>query len=39
MKWKQMKKKLSGDRGYYLALAICTAAVAVSGWLFVQSLH
>lgn len=39
MKWKQMKKKFSGDRGYYLALAICTAAVAVSGWLFVQSLH
>lgn len=39
MKWKQMKKTLSGDRGYYLALAICTAAVAVSGWLFVQSLR
>lgn len=39
MKWKQLKKKLSGDRGYYLALAVCTAAVAVSGWLFVQSLR
>ena len=39
MKWKQQMKKLSGDRGYYLALAVCAAAVAVSGWLFVQSLH
>lgn len=39
MNWKQLKKKFSGDRGYYLALAVCTAAVAVSGWLFVQSLH
>ncbi|MBO4419099.1 MAG: M23 family metallopeptidase [Oscillospiraceae bacterium] len=39
MKWKQLKKKFSGDRGYYLALAVCTAAVAVSGWLFVESLH
>lgn len=39
MKWKQWKKKLAGDKGYYFALAVCTAAVAVSGWLFVQSLH
>lgn len=39
MKWKQLKKKLSGDKGYYFALAVCTVAVAVSGWLFVQSLH
>ncbi len=39
MKWNQLKKKLSGDKGYYLALAVCTAAVAVSGWLFVQSLR
>ena len=39
MKWKQMKSKLSGDKGYYFALAVCTVAVAVSGWLFVNSLH
>ena len=39
MKWKQLKKKLSGDKGYCLALIICTVAVAVSGWLFVQSLR
>ncbi|MBQ1411262.1 MAG: M23 family metallopeptidase [Oscillospiraceae bacterium] len=39
MKWNQVKKKLSGDSGYYLALAICTVAVAVSGWLFVHSLQ
>jgi murein DD-endopeptidase MepM/ murein hydrolase activator NlpD len=39
MKWKQLKKKLSGDRGYYLALAVCTAAVAASGWLFMDSLR
>jgi murein DD-endopeptidase MepM/ murein hydrolase activator NlpD len=39
MKWKQLMKKLSGDKSYYLALAVCTAAVFVSGWLFVRSLH
>lgn len=39
MKWKQLMNKLSGDRGYYLALAVCAAAVAVSGWLFVRSLR
>ena len=39
MKWKQLMKKISGDRGYYLALAVCAAAVAVSGWLFVRSLR
>ena len=39
MKWKQLKKKLAGDKAYYFALAICTVAVAVSGWLFVQSLR
>ena len=39
MKWKQLMNKLSGDRGYYLALAVCTLAVAVSGWLFVRSLR
>ena len=39
MKWKQLKKKLSGDKGYYFALAVCAAAVAVSGWLFVRSLR
>lgn len=39
MKWKQLKKKISGDKGYYFALAVCTVAVAVSGWLFVQSLN
>ena len=39
MNWKQLRKKLSGDKGYYLALAVCTAAVAVSGWLFVDSLQ
>lgn len=38
MNWKQLKKKLSGDKGYYLALAVCAAAVVVSGWLFVRSL-
>ena len=38
MNWKQMKKRLSGDKGYYLALAVCAAAVVVSGWLFVRSL-
>ena len=39
MKWKQLMNKLSGDKGYYLALAVCAAAVAVSGWLFVRSLR
>ena len=39
MNWKQLKKKLSGDKGYYLALAVCAAAVVVSGWLFVRSLR
>ena len=27
MKWKQMKSKLSGDKGYYFALAVCTDAL------------
>ena len=39
MKWKQLMNKLSGDKGYYLALAVCAAAVVVSGWLFVRSLR
>lgn len=39
MKWKQLMKKLSGDRGCYIALAVCAAAVVVSGWLFVRSLR
>ena len=38
MNWNKLKKKLAGDKGYYLALAVCAAAVAVSGWLFVRSL-
>ena len=38
MNWNKLKKKLSGDKGYYLALAVCAAAVVVSGWLFVRSL-
>ena len=39
MKWKQLMNKLSGDKDYYLALAVCAAAVVVSGWLFVRSLR
>ena len=39
MNWKLWMKKLSGDKGYYLALTVCTVAVAVSGWLFVRSLR
>ena len=38
MKWKQRLKTLLYDKGYYLAFAVCLAAVAVSGWLFVRSL-
>lgn len=39
MKWKQTLKKLLRDKGYYLAFAVCLAAVVVSGWLFVRSLN
>lgn len=39
MKWKQKMKTLLRDKGYYLAFAVCLTAVAVSGWLFVRSLH
>ena len=38
MKWKQSMKKLLRDKGYYLTFALCLAAVAVSGWLYVRSL-
>ena len=39
MKWKQTMKNLLRDKGYFLAFAVCLTAVAVSGWLFVRSLH
>lgn len=39
MKWKQTLKDLLRERGYLLAFAVCLAAVAVSGWLFVRSLR
>lgn len=39
MNWKQNLKKLLRERGYLLAFALCLAAVLVSGWLFVRSLH
>ena len=39
MKWKQRVQKLLRDRGYYLAFAVCLAAVVISGWLFVRSLR
>ena len=39
MKWKQAMKETAREKGYYLALALCLAAVAVSGWLFVRSLR
>ena len=38
MKWKQTLKNLLYEKGYYLAFAVCLAAVAISGWLFVRSL-
>lgn len=39
MKWKQSLRNLLMDKGYFLAFAICLAAVLVSGWLFVRSLR
>lgn len=39
MNWNKLKKKLSGDKGYYLALSVCALAVVISGWLFVRSLR
>lgn len=39
MKWKQGIQKLLRERGYYLAFALCLAAVVASGWLFVRSLR
>lgn len=38
MNWKQKLKALLRANAYYLAFALCIAAVAVSGWLFVRSL-
>ncbi len=39
MKWKQELKAMAREKGYLLALTVCLAAVAVSGWLFVRSLR
>lgn len=39
MQGKQSIWKRISDRGYYIALGVCVAAVAVSGWLFVRSLR
>lgn len=39
MNWKQTLKDMLRERGYLLAFAVCLAAVAVSGWLFVRSLR
>lgn len=39
MKWKQELKAMAKEKGYLLALSVCLAAVAISGWLFVRSLR
>ena len=39
MQRKKSVWKRIGDKGYYIALAVCAAAVAVSGILFVKSLR
>lgn len=39
MKWKQSLRNLLMDKGYFLAFALCLAAIFVSGWLFVRSLR
>ncbi len=38
MKWKETILKFFRENAYYLALSVCLAAVAISGWLFVRSL-
>ncbi|MBR6376595.1 MAG: M23 family metallopeptidase [Oscillospiraceae bacterium] len=38
MNWKESILKFFREKAYYLALTVCLAAVAISGWLFVRSL-
>lgn len=38
MKWKETILNFFREKAYYLALTVCLAAVAISGWLFVRSL-
>ena len=39
MNWKQTLKDMLRERGFLLAFAVCLAAIAVSGWLYVRSLR